>query len=607
MVRNGRTRFPPHPPPRQTPRRQERATNHERLSGVVDWDDPPRRGACGRYPGHASRGVDAISTSRARSRSAVGEPEPDRTRAGDDRIRRTRRRPCTTCRSRRLHAPGRPAARRGTGRDGVCARRPAAVRCHDRRARALGPGGPRRAARHAAYQTESVAARRRAAAGFRLGRGIGRPAGQPGPAEQRDHRAAGLRCHRHQHHAGRRREQLRADRPDRPLHRVLRRSDRSGAADPPPGRHQPGRRHGPDRHRRGGRAHPAARPGAPGEGTTVGRDCRGVARRPAGLPLRYPGDPQRARRPDPRPVCRRHLRVGRVAAAQQDRRRQSCGSGHGRRRRKHPTDHPAALRAFPGARYHDPAAGTQHRRRGGAHRLAWSRRCADRAGWRGRRADQHGRNSVGRRGRRTGRGGIGRRRCGLGHVPCAGLVRGAGWRQRAGARPQLDFLPPEEPVPVEEPLPWYRRPQLIFAAAAVLLLAAVGGLAYTLTGNSSSSGGTSTATSRAVTNPESPGVPLTQTVTVTGSNGSPTVVAPPTSPPAPGPTPTSEQPSTTTETTTTTEPTTTTYTTTTTQPTTTTPPVTTTSAAPPTTSAAPPTSSAPPTSRRPIITLFPHG
>lgn len=176
-----------------------------------------------------------------------------------------------------------------------------------------------------------------------------------------------------------------------------------------------------------------------------------------------------------------------------------------------------------------------------------------------------------------------------------------------GARPQLEFLPPEEPVPVEEPLPWYRRPQLIFAAAAVLLLAAVGGLAYTLTGNSSSSGGTSTATSRAVTNPESPGVPLTQTVTVTGSNGSPTVVAPPTSPPAPGPTPTSEQPSTTTETTTTTEPTTTTYTTTTTQPTTTTPPVTTTSAAPPTTSAAPPTSSAPPTSRRPIITLFPHG
>ncbi|MBV9089900.1 MAG: Hsp70 family protein [Mycobacteriaceae bacterium] len=183
-----------------------------------------------------------------------------------------------------------------------------------------------------------------------------------------------------------------------------------------------------------------------------------------------------------------------------------------------------------------------------------------------------------------------------------------------GARPQLDFSPTEEPPPVEEPLPWYRRPQLIFAAAAVLLLAAVGGLAYTLTSKSSSSGGTPTATSPAVTNPESPGVPLTQTVTVTGANGSPTVVTPPAPPPAPGPNPTSPPPtSPSTAPTTTTEPTTatttTTYVTTTTQPTTTTaPPVTTTTAAPPTTSAAPPTSSAapPPTSQRQIITLFPH-
>jgi Hsp70 protein len=178
-----------------------------------------------------------------------------------------------------------------------------------------------------------------------------------------------------------------------------------------------------------------------------------------------------------------------------------------------------------------------------------------------------------------------------------------------GARPQLDFLPPEEPEPVEEPLPWYRRPQLIFAAAAVLLLAAVGGLAYTLTSNSGSSGGTPTATSPAVTNPQSPGVPLTQTVTVTGSNGSPTVVTPPAPPPPPGPNPTSQPVSTTETTTTAPTTTTTTYTTTTTQPTTTTTvPTTTTSAAPPTSSAAPPTSSvAPPTSRRPIITLFPRG
>ena len=194
-----------------------------------------------------------------------------------------------------------------------------------------------------------------------------------------------------------------------------------------------------------------------------------------------------------------------------------------------------------------------------------------------------------------------------------------------GARPQLEFLPPEEPMPVEEPLPWYRRPQLIFAGAAVLLLASIGGLTYTLTSNSSNSGGTPTATSPAVTNPKLPGVPLTQTITVTGGNGSPTVVTPPAppppQPPPPGPNPTTQPPPTT-ETTTTAAPTTTTttyVTTTTTQPTTTqptttqpttttAPPVTTTTAAPPTTTAAPPTSAvAPPTSRRPIFPPFPRG
>ncbi|MBV8349835.1 MAG: Hsp70 family protein, partial [Mycolicibacterium sp.] len=181
-----------------------------------------------------------------------------------------------------------------------------------------------------------------------------------------------------------------------------------------------------------------------------------------------------------------------------------------------------------------------------------------------------------------------------------------------GARPQLESLPPEEPMPGEEPLPWYRRPQLIFAGAAVLLLASVGGLTYTLTGTSSNSGGTPTATSQAVTNPELPGVPLTQTITVTGGNGSPTVVTPP-APPPPGPNPTQQPPPPTTETTTTAAPTTTTttyVTTTTTQPTTTqpttttAPPVTTTTAAPPTTTAAPAT---PTTARRPIFPIFPHG
>ncbi|HUO37192.1 MAG TPA: Hsp70 family protein [Mycobacterium sp.] len=179
-----------------------------------------------------------------------------------------------------------------------------------------------------------------------------------------------------------------------------------------------------------------------------------------------------------------------------------------------------------------------------------------------------------------------------------------------GARPQMEFLPPEEPIPAEEPLAWYRRPSLIFAAAAVLLLAAVGGLAYTLTSSSSGSGGTPTATSPAVTNPTAPGVPLTETVTVTGSNGSPTVVTPPApAPPPPGPGPTSSPATTTAPPATTTAPPTTTTTqptTTTTQPTTTTTQPTTTTTAAPTTTAQPTTTVAPPTTTaQPTTTVAP--
>ena len=54
------------------------------------------------------------------------------------------------------------------------------------------------------------------------------------------------------------------------------------------------------------------------------------------------------------------------------------------------------------------------------------------------------------------------------------------------ARPPVAFTPGEEQdYPAEPaPLPWYKRPPLLFGAAAVAALLAVGGLAITLTGNS---------------------------------------------------------------------------------------------------------------------------
>ncbi len=177
------------------------------------------------------------------------------------------------------------------------------------------------------------------------------------------------------------------------------------------------------------------------------------------------------------------------------------------------------------------------------------------------------------------------------------------------ARPQMEFVPPPAgPRPTaEEPLPWYRRPQVVFGAALVAVLLTTGGLVWTLT--SSSGSNRTTKTSTAVTNPESPGVPLTETVTVTGTDGSPTVVTPPPSSTTPGPSPSGSETTTPSTTTTTTQTTTTTIqptTTTTTQPPTTTTtqaPPTTTTQAPPTTTAKPPTSSAAFTTPQTITTV----
>ena len=172
--------------------------------------------------------------------------------------------------------------------------------------------------------------------------------------------------------------------------------------------------------------------------------------------------------------------------------------------------------------------------------------------------------------------------------------------EATSARPQMEFQPPEElparAAAADELLPWYRRPPILFGAALVAVVLLSGGLWWTLTSESSpiKSTRTHTATLPATTDPETPGAPLTDTVTYTGTDGSPTVVTPPTSTTAP---PSSTSTATTTASTTTTT-TTQTTTTTTTQPTTTTttaPPTTTTQAPPTTTQAPPTTTQAPPT------------
>jgi Hsp70 protein len=163
------------------------------------------------------------------------------------------------------------------------------------------------------------------------------------------------------------------------------------------------------------------------------------------------------------------------------------------------------------------------------------------------------------------------------------------------ARPQVAFAHEEEGYePEPGPLPWYKRPSLLFGAAAAAALLAVGGLAFTLT---STSGNTSPVTETATTvetgpspiEPATEGAP--QTVTVTGPDGRPSTTVVPSPTPSSATTTASPTTTTTTPTTTTTTPTTTTTTTTTTatttRTTTTTPPPTTTTQ-PPTTTVAPP-------------------
>ncbi|WP_019970268.1 Hsp70 family protein [Mycobacterium sp. 141] len=162
------------------------------------------------------------------------------------------------------------------------------------------------------------------------------------------------------------------------------------------------------------------------------------------------------------------------------------------------------------------------------------------------------------------------------------------------ARPQMAFAHEEEAFAAEPgPLPWYKRPVILFGAAAAAVLLAAGGLAVTLTGTSSDSTPV-TETSTTVSM-----LPPVTTVTA-GPDGqdtttviTPTTVITQTHTRTPTDTPTSD--TTTTTSPTTTEPTTTTTTSTTTTTTTTSPTTTTTTA---TTTSAPPTTTETPTTTR---------
>ncbi|MCT7658725.1 Hsp70 family protein [Mycobacterium deserti] len=150
----------------------------------------------------------------------------------------------------------------------------------------------------------------------------------------------------------------------------------------------------------------------------------------------------------------------------------------------------------------------------------------------------------------------------------------------ADVRPPMEFAHEEEGFePESAPLPWYKRPPILFGAAAAAALLAIGGLAITLTGTSSDTGPVTETATTFETGPSPQGPPPEPVTTVTvGPDGqqTTTVVPPPPTTTTAAPTTTTTSPTTTTTTATTTTTTRTTTTApTTTQPTTTQPPTTT--------------------------------
>ena len=154
------------------------------------------------------RSVLTCLASRAGSRRAVSAHRRHRA----ERLRRARRRPRPAGGGRRILPSGRPAGGRGAAGDGlrhrpIRRRRLAvAVPAHWGTCDAAG------AAHRDAGQPEPRAQRRAGPAGVRRRRLADRAARQSRAGPTRRGGAAGLRRRRHQHHVGRRRVVLRADR-----------------------------------------------------------------------------------------------------------------------------------------------------------------------------------------------------------------------------------------------------------------------------------------------------------------------------------------------------------------------------------------------------------
>ncbi|WNG93259.1 Hsp70 family protein [Mycobacterium sp. ITM-2016-00318] len=144
------------------------------------------------------------------------------------------------------------------------------------------------------------------------------------------------------------------------------------------------------------------------------------------------------------------------------------------------------------------------------------------------------------------------------------------------ARPAMDFATDTQSQYEAEPapLPWYKRPPILFGAAAAAAVLAIGGLAVTLTSGDGVLGPVTETSTTFSIGPSTEPPPTSAgptTVTVTGSDGQPTttiVTPPPPSSTSTTTTPTTTSATTTTSTTTTTTTTTTTATTTTTRTTT---------------------------------------
>ena len=277
-----------------------------------------------------------------------------------------------------------------------------------------GPATRRCAAGCAAREAEPRAERCARGAHPGFGRGARGAAGRTRAAVERRRRAGGPGRQRNQHHAGRRRFELRPDRRDGPVFRLLRRPDRPGTAQPCGRRNRRSQQRRSHRHAGARIAGPAARRGPAGQGTAVRRDGDGGARRAARLQLRHQGHPQRAREPHLRAARRSAEHHRRNVAAQQHSRLQCVRRRDRRRRGQHSAGHPAAVGAAARPRRHHAAVPAQRRggrRAGGRPRTGGGRAHrdgADRAGARRGRADGHGRRGLGR-----GRRGFGRLRVGL--------------------------------------------------------------------------------------------------------------------------------------------------------------------------------------------------